>query len=54
MADQVMATKAIETTIRLNLRIRLSYNCAQLGCWSLADVRSGVPTNPLVFTYRFI
>ena len=51
--NQVRATKATETTIRLNLRIRLSYDCAQLGCWSLLDVRFAVPIHPLAFTYRF-
>ena len=45
-----MATKATETTIRLNRRIRLSYACAQLSCWSLSNVRFTVPTNPLAFT----
>ena len=52
MDNQVMATKATETTIRLNRRIRLSYACAQLSCWSLSDVRFAVPTNPLAFTVR--
>jgi hypothetical protein len=45
-----MATKATETTIRLNLRIRLLYACAQLSCWSLSNVRFAVPSNPLAFT----
>jgi hypothetical protein len=53
MDNQVRATKAIETTIRLNLRIRFSYKCAQLSCRSLADVRSAVSTNPLVFPHHF-
>jgi hypothetical protein len=48
--SQVMATKATETTIRLNLRIRLLYACAQLSCWSLSNVRFAVPSNPLAFT----
>jgi len=50
MDNQVMATNATETTTRLNLRIRLSYACAQLSCWSLSNVRFAVPTNPLAFT----
>ena len=50
--NQVRATKATETTIRLNLRIRLSYSCAQRNCWSLTDVRFAVPTNPLAFTHH--
>jgi hypothetical protein len=50
MDNQVMATNATETITRLNLRIRLSYACAQLSCWSLSDVRFAVPTNPLAFT----
>jgi len=50
MDNQVMATNAIEITIRLNLRIRLSYACAQLSCWSLSNVRFAVPTSPLAFT----
>ncbi len=53
MDTQVMVTKATETTIKLNLRIRLSYDSAQLGCWSLLDVRFAVPIHPLAFTYRF-
>jgi hypothetical protein len=32
MDTQVMATKATETTMRLNLGIRFSYNCAQVSC----------------------
>ena len=50
MDNQVMATNANETITRLNLRIRLSYACAQLSCWSLSNVRFAVPTNPLAFT----
>jgi hypothetical protein len=50
MDNQVMATNATETTTRLNLRIRLSYACAQLSCWSISDVRFAVPTNPSAFT----
>jgi hypothetical protein len=50
MDNQVMAMNATETTTRLNLRIRLSYACAQLSCWSLSSVRFAVPTNPLAFT----
>jgi hypothetical protein len=53
MDNQVMATNATETTVRLNLRIRFSYSCAQLSCCSIADVRFAVQTNPLVFTYHF-
>jgi hypothetical protein len=45
-----MATNANETTTRLNLRIRRSYACAQLSCWSLSSVRFAVPTSPLAFT----
>jgi hypothetical protein len=45
-----MATNANETTTRLNLRIRLSYACAQPSCWSLSSVRFAVPTSPLAFT----
>jgi hypothetical protein len=47
------ATNATETTVRLNLRIRFAYNCDQLGCCSIADVRFAAQTNPLVFTYHF-
>jgi hypothetical protein len=50
MDNQVMATNANKTTTRLNLRIRLSYACAQLSCWALSNVRSAVPTSPLAFT----
>jgi hypothetical protein len=50
MDSEVMVMNATETTIRLNLRIRLSYACAQLSCWSLSNVRFAVPTNPLAFT----
>jgi hypothetical protein len=50
MDNQVMAMNATETTTRLNLRIRLSYACAQLSCWSLSNVRFAVPTNPLALT----
>ena len=53
MDTKVVITKAPETTIKLNLRIRLSYACAQLSCWSLSNVRFAVPTNPLAFTYPF-
>jgi len=54
MDNEVTVTNATETTIKLNLRIRLSYSCAQqLSCWSLTDVRFAVPTDPLVFTYHF-
>jgi hypothetical protein len=53
MDSEVMVTNATETTIRLNLRIRLSYACAQLSCWSLSNVRFAVLTNPLAFTYPF-
>jgi hypothetical protein len=51
MDTQVMATKATETTMRLNLRIRFSYKCAQLSCWSFTDARLTVSTNPVAFTY---
>jgi len=53
MDTKVVITKAPETTIKLNLRIRLSYACAQLSCWSLSNVRFAVPTNPLAFTHLF-
>jgi hypothetical protein len=53
MDSEVMVTNATETTIRLNLRIRLSYACAQPSCRSLSNVRFAVPTNPLAFTYPF-
>ena len=46
-----MATNATKTTVRLNRRVRFSYNCAQLSGWLLTDVRFTVQTNPLVFTY---
>jgi hypothetical protein len=53
MDNQVMANNATETTVRLNLRIRIAYNCDQLGCCSIADVRFAAQTNPLVFSYHF-
>jgi hypothetical protein len=53
MDNEVMVTNANETITRLNLRIRLSYNCAQLSCRTLTDLRVAVSTNPLVFTYHF-
>jgi predicted naringenin-chalcone synthase len=37
----------------LNLRIRLSYACAQLISLPFIGVRSAVSTNPLVFTGRY-
>jgi hypothetical protein len=54
MDNQAMATKAIETTIRLKRRIRFSYSCAQLSCCSIADVRFAAQTNPLVFHVPFL
>ena len=49
----VRAVKAAKITVRLNLRIRRSYACAQLISLPFAEVRPTVPTNPLALTYGF-
>jgi hypothetical protein len=42
----VRALKANTITSRLNLRIRLSYACAQLISSPLTEIRLGAPTDP--------
>jgi hypothetical protein len=49
----VRALKASKITSRLNLRIRLSYACAQLISPSLTGIRLGAPIHPWAFTYCF-
>ena len=52
-SNAVKALKAIKTTSRLNLRIRLSYACAQLISVPFIGLRLALLTNPLVFTSRY-
>jgi hypothetical protein len=42
----VRALKANTITSKLNLRIRLSYACAQLISSPLTEIRLGAPTDP--------
>ena len=48
--DITRPIEATRMTSRLNLRIRLSYRCAQLISLALAEGRLAVQTNPLGFT----